>query len=248
MKIAISYRIFIETVHHQFSNSPIYSPQSVRGGCNRMCESYCHTRIWAISVFRPPGDTLFSQLMLLPLWDEGQKFNVLSAVFKNLIFLFLFKAELNGTIRILCFHRTIIDLLWPSSTMLGYSRWIIAQRKHRILMVPFNSALKTTSKNQVFKYRGQKHWTFVPHPTVNMVHNLMPSIRPNLFIIAIKLMKKQPNVILELLTIWSCLVKKWLVIGQAYITKSFRFSSPAFETRHYLHTLGLLLRIRKDLI
>ena len=31
-------------------------------------------------------------------------------------------------------------------------RSIMARWKHKILMVPFNSAIKTTYKNQVFKY------------------------------------------------------------------------------------------------
>ena len=57
----------------------------------------------------------------------------------------VFNAELNGTIGILCFCRTIIDLLWPSKAVLGHSRSIMAwRRKHKIMMVPFNSALKTT--------------------------------------------------------------------------------------------------------
>ena len=34
------------------------------------------------------------------------------------------------------------------------------------MMVPFNSALKTTLKNHVLKYEGQKHRAFVPDPTV----------------------------------------------------------------------------------
>ena len=37
-------------------------------------------------------------------------------------------------------------------------------------MVPFNSALKTTYEKQVFKYSGQKHWAFAPHPTVYSYH------------------------------------------------------------------------------
>ena len=71
------------------------------------------------------------------LQDEGQKFNVFCPRYlKTLFFYVVFNAELNGTIRILCFCRTNIDLLWPSrSNML--------RRKHKILMVPFNSALKT---------------------------------------------------------------------------------------------------------
>ena len=63
---------------------------------------------------------------------------------KTWFFYVVFNAELYGTIRILCFHRSIIDLLWPSCTLLGHSRSIMLQRKHEILMVPFNSALKPT--------------------------------------------------------------------------------------------------------
>ena len=63
---------------------------------------------------------------------------------KTWFFYVLFDAELNGTIRILCFHHAIFDLLWPSRAQLGHSRSIMAQRKHKILMVTFNSALKTT--------------------------------------------------------------------------------------------------------
>ena len=33
-------------------------------------------------------------------------------------------------------------------------------------MVPINKALKTTYKNQVFRYGGRKIRAFVPHPTV----------------------------------------------------------------------------------
>ena len=46
--------------------------------------------------------------------DKSSMF--LSPEFKNLIFYVVFDAELNGTIRILCFHHAIIDLLWPSHT------------------------------------------------------------------------------------------------------------------------------------
>ena len=56
----------------------------------------------------------------------------------------VFNSDLNGIIRILCFHRAIIDLLWPSSAQLGRSKSIMAKWKHKILMVTFNSALKTT--------------------------------------------------------------------------------------------------------
>ena len=50
----------------------------------------------------------------------------------------------------------------------------MAQRKHKILMVPFNnsdgaiqfSIRKYIKKNQVFKYIGQKHLAFVPNPIV----------------------------------------------------------------------------------
>ena len=65
---------------------------------------------------------------------------------KTWFFYVVVNAELNGTVRILCFHRAIIDLLWPSLALLCNSRSIMAQRKHKILMVPLNSAsaLKTT--------------------------------------------------------------------------------------------------------
>ena len=42
-----------------------------------------------------------------------------------------FNAELNGTFRILSFRCAIIDLLWPSWVLLGHSRSIMAQRKHK---------------------------------------------------------------------------------------------------------------------
>ena len=52
------------------------------------------------------------------------------------------------------------------AAQLDNSRSVMVQHKHKIMMMPFNSALKTTQKNQVFKYGGQKHYAFVPHPTV----------------------------------------------------------------------------------
>ena len=63
---------------------------------------------------------------------------------KTWFFYVVFNAELNGTIRILCFRCAIIDLLWHSRAHLGHSRSIMTQRKRKIMMVPFNSALKTT--------------------------------------------------------------------------------------------------------
>ena len=65
-----------------------------------------------------------------------------SPKFKNLIFNVVFNAELYCTIRILCFRRSIIDLLWPSRAQLGHSRSAMAQRLHKIMMVPLNKALK----------------------------------------------------------------------------------------------------------
>ena len=62
---------------------------------------------------------------------------------KTWFFYLVFNAELNGTIKILCFRCTIIDLLWPGRAQLGNSRSIMVLRKHKILMVAFNSALKT---------------------------------------------------------------------------------------------------------
>ena len=85
---------------------------------------------------------------------------------KTWFFYVVFNAELNGTIRILCFCHAIIDLLWPSWALLIHRWSIMVWRKRKILMVPINSALKTTQKNQVFEYGGQKHWAFIPHPTV----------------------------------------------------------------------------------
>ena len=76
---------------------------------------------------------------------------------------------MSGTIGILWFRRAIIVLLCPWA-LLGHSRSIIARRKHKIPMVPFNSASKTKQKNQPFKYGGQYHWAFVPHP---IVYNVM---------------------------------------------------------------------------
>ena len=64
--------------------------------------------------------------------------------FKTWFFYVGFNVELNGTIRILRYHLTIIGLLWPRRAQLGHSRSILARRTHKILMVPFNSALKTT--------------------------------------------------------------------------------------------------------
>ena len=61
---------------------------------------------------------------------------------KTWFFYVVFNAELNGTVRILCFCRAIIDLLWPSRAQLGHSRSI--WQKHKILIVSFYSALKTT--------------------------------------------------------------------------------------------------------
>ena len=60
-----------------------------------------------------------------------------SPYLKTWFFYVVFKAKLNGTIGILRFRHTIIELLWPS-------RSIMVWRKRKILMVPFNSALKTT--------------------------------------------------------------------------------------------------------
>ena len=54
------------------------------------------------------------------------------------------------------FYVSVAPLLTYCAAQLGHSRSIMLQRKHKILMVPFNSALKTTLKNQVFKYGGQK--------------------------------------------------------------------------------------------
>ena len=62
---------------------------------------------------------------------------------KPWFFYVFFNAELNGTIRILCFRHAIIDLLWHSRAQLGHSRSIMAWWRHKILTVPFNSALKT---------------------------------------------------------------------------------------------------------
>ena len=47
----------------------------------------------------------------------------------------------------------------------GQSRSIILRRKHKILKVPFNSALKTTQKSQVFKLRDKniELLSFIPH-------------------------------------------------------------------------------------
>ena len=60
----------------------------------------------------------------------------------------VFKAELNDTITILCFCRSIIDLLWPSCG---------------ILMMPFNSALKTTYiEKSSFYIRRTKTLSFCP--------------------------------------------------------------------------------------
>ena len=61
--------------------------------------------------------------------DKSSMF--LSVVSKNLIFYVVFNAELNGTIRSLGLHHTIIDLLWPSWALLGYSGSILRQ-KHKI--------------------------------------------------------------------------------------------------------------------
>ena len=63
---------------------------------------------------------------------------------KTWFFCVVFNAELNGAIRILCFCRAIIDLLWTSRAQLGHSRSIMAWRKHKMLMVPLKPALKTT--------------------------------------------------------------------------------------------------------
>ena len=51
------------------------------------------------------------------------------------------------------------------SKNVDFSHWF---SHHKITMVPFNSALKTTQKNQIFKYGGQKHWAIVPNPTVSV--------------------------------------------------------------------------------
>ena len=78
------------------------------------------------------------------LWDEGQKLNVFVRRISTLIFYVVFNAEFDSSIRILCFRCAIIDLLWPSRAQLSHSRSIMVQRKHKILMVPLNLALKTT--------------------------------------------------------------------------------------------------------
>ena len=90
------------------------------------------------------------------LQDEGQKFNVFCPRYlKTLFFYVVFNAELNGTIRIICFcRRGIIDLLWPRTAHLGHSMSIMGRGgktsfppsfdKHKILMEPFKSALNTT--------------------------------------------------------------------------------------------------------
>ena len=75
---------------------------------------------------------------------KGKSSMLLSPEFKNMLFYVVFNAELNCTIRILCFHCAIIGLLCPSCALLGHSRSIMEQWKHKILTVPFNSALKTT--------------------------------------------------------------------------------------------------------
>ena len=96
--------------------------------------------------------------------DKSSMFSSAAPYLKTWFFYVVFNAELNGTIIILCFCRAIIDLQWPSRAQLGHSRSIIARRKHKIMMMPFNSALKTsTYKNQVFKYSGRtKTLSFCP--------------------------------------------------------------------------------------
>ena len=63
---------------------------------------------------------------------------------KTWFFYLVFNAELNWTIRILCFCRAILDLPRTIRAQLGHSRSIMVWLKHKILMVPFNSALITT--------------------------------------------------------------------------------------------------------
>ena len=74
--------------------------------------------------------------------DKSSMF--LSSYLKTWFFYEVFNAELYGAIRNLCFRRAIIGLLWSSRAPLGHSRSELAQCKHKILTVPFNSALKTT--------------------------------------------------------------------------------------------------------
>ena len=85
----------------------------------------------------------------MSLWDEGQKLN-LFVHRKTWFFYVVFNAELNCAIRFLCFRRTIIDLLWP----------IMARRKCKILMVPFNSAGKNYIEEYGFLIRGTKIFSF----------------------------------------------------------------------------------------
>ena len=123
-------------------------------------------------------------------WGKNTQYFCLPYLKTWFFYVLVFNAELNGTIRILWFCRTIIDLLCPilallcqCATVVGSLAgqlielqlidppgntllWIIAPRKHKILIVPVNSAFKSTLKNQVFKYSGQKHWAFAPHPAV----------------------------------------------------------------------------------
>ena len=49
---------------------------------------------------------------------------------KTWFFYVVFNAELNGTIRILCFHHDIIDLMWPSKAQLCHSLSIMVWRKN----------------------------------------------------------------------------------------------------------------------
>ena len=78
------------------------------------------------------SDTDFCLLHTVGWGTKAQCFRPL--YLKTWFFYVLFNAELNDTIRILCFRHAIID---PAGSIMSW-------RKHKILMVPFNSALKTT--------------------------------------------------------------------------------------------------------
>ena len=76
----------------------------------------------------------------------------LSAVFKNWYFYVVFNAELNGTIRILCYRHTIIYLLWPSRAQPGLYMIGYGTRKIILKLPPF---FRLNEENQ--EWENSKH-------------------------------------------------------------------------------------------
>ena len=94
-----------------FHISSLISPLHSCGTKSFMLKDFCITFFDLIWNFALDGSFFH---IICHCEMKGKSSMLLSPEFKNMLFYVVFNAELNCTIRILCFCRAIIDLLWPS--------------------------------------------------------------------------------------------------------------------------------------